>query len=276
MTYKEACEEIDRLCEDWGVRYSNHKLESVAYNLNAKESIEKIREFAHNVFDKATNGVLSVEVDPSEVEAAYVFNIVLRSRRGYKREGFSNPWSGIPVKQLTKEQFTHTFFQDVQHVLGRALTSDDVEDLSDLSEITRGIVLAELAMEQNDFFATLQAELIERGEECRRFNTSSQAYSEWRTSVGRAMMNAATAWIKETSLVPGMKIAIRDLNRCCYVVKTLKALSQWDSAVSLELTDGSCVPNGGPTFYKEGTWLVNNDHYREIAVALDFLEAKRF
>ena len=276
MTYKEACEGIDRLCEDWGVRYSNHKLESVAYNLNAKESIEKIREFAHNVFDKATNGVLSVEVDPSEVEAAYVFNIVLRSRSGRKREGFSSPWSGIPVKQLTKEQFTHTFFQDVQHVLGRALTADDVEDLSDLSEITRGIVLAELSMEQNDFFATLQAELIERGEESRRFNTSSRAYSEWRASVGRAMMNAATAWIEETSLVPGMKIAIKDLNRRCYVVKTLKKFSWWDSAVSLELTDGSCVPNGGPTFYKEGTWLVNNDRYREIAVALDFFEAKRF
>ena len=90
------------------------------------------------------------------------------------------------------------------------------------------------------------------------------------------MMNAATAWIEETSLVPGMKIAIRDLNRRDYLIKTLKKLSWWDSAVSLELTDGSCVSKGGPIFYKEGTWLVNNDRYREIAVALDFLEAKRF
>ena len=39
MTYKEACETVDKLCEDWEIRYSHHKLESIAYNLSAKESI---------------------------------------------------------------------------------------------------------------------------------------------------------------------------------------------------------------------------------------------
>lgn len=273
MTYKEACEAIDRLCEDWKTRCVNYKLESVGYKLSSKKSAEKIQDLACTILDKTTNGVLSVEVELADIKT-YMFHITLRSRNGCSREGFSCPWVGIPAGQLTKERFMHTFFQEVQHVLGRALTSNCIEDLSELSEITRKIALAELAMEQDNFFAAVQAEVTERGEEWKRFDMSKREYSNWRTAVEGAMLDATVAWLEEVPLVPGMKIAIRDITAQYYSVKTLKALSEEGSTVLLEFTDGSRIPKVSSRFYKEGTWLVNNDRYREIAVALDFPEAK--
>ena len=274
MTYKEACEAIDKLCEDWKTRCGNYKLESVGCKLSSKKSAEKIQDLTRNIFDKTTNGALSVEVELSDIKT-YMFHITLCSRSGCKCEGFSCPWAGIPVGQLTKERFMHTFFQDVQHVLGRALTSNCIEDPSELSEVTRKIALAELAMEQDNFFATVQAEVTERGEEWERFDMSRREYSNWKIAVERAMLDATAAWIGEVPLVPGMKIATKGITAQYYPVKTLKALSEEGSIVLLDFTDGSRIPRVSSRFYEEGTWLVNNDRYREIAVALDFPEAKK-
>lgn len=267
MTYKEACETVDKLCEDWEIRYNNHKLESTVYNLSSKESTERMQELADKVFSKTTNGVLSVGIELSDTTGMYMFDVVIHPRNGHRYEGVSRPWSGTSTRQLTKEQFTRVFFQDIQHVLGRALVADCIKDLSDLSEITREITLAELAMEQNNFFATLQAELAERGEEYKRFAISDRAYTDWGMSIRMAMMDAAAVWFNETPLIPGMKIAVRDIGAHNYSVKILKAVSD-----SLEFTDGSCIPAFNARFYKTGTWFANNDRYREIAIALGFTE----
>ena len=267
MTYKEACETVDKLCEDWEIRYSHHKLESTAYNLSAKESTERMQELADKVFNKTTNGVLSVGIELSDTTGIYMFDVVIHPRNGHRYEGVSRPWSGTSTRQLTKEQFTRIFFQDIQHVLGRAMMADCIKDLSDLSEIIREIMFAELAMEQNNFFATLQAELAERGEEYRRFAISDRAYIDWGMSIRMAMMDAAAVWFNETPLAPGMKIAVKDMGAHNYSVKILKAVSD-----SLEFTDGSCIPVFNARFYKTGTWFANNDRYREIAIALGFTE----
>lgn len=272
MTYKEACETVDKLCEDWETKYNNHKLENTAYNLSSKESTEKMQELADKIFNNTTNGVLCVGIELSDIMGMYMFDVAICPKNGYKCEGFSRPWSGTSTNQLTKEQFTRIFFQDIKHELGRALTNDCIKDLSDLSEITRGITLAELAMEQNKFFATLQAELAERGEEYRKFATSVRAYTDWRMSVRTAMIDAAAIWLEETSLIPGMKIAIRDIGAQCYTIKTLKTPSEEHSLAPLEFTDGSCILTSNPRVYKIGTWFANNDRYREIAIALDFAE----
>lgn len=81
------------------------------------------------------------------------------------------------------------------------------------------------------------------------------------------MMDAAAIWFTETPLVPGMKIAVKEMGAHNYSVKTLKAVSD-----SLEFTDGSCIPVFNARFYKTGTWFANNDRYREIAIALGFTE----
>ena len=84
------------------------------------------------------------------------------------------------------------------------------------------------------------------------------------------MLNAAAIWIEETSLTPGMRIAIRDLNKQYYATKTLKTLSD----DLLQFTDGSVIPKPSIHFYRAGTWFINNDRYREIATALDFHEVE--
>ena len=84
------------------------------------------------------------------------------------------------------------------------------------------------------------------------------------------MLNAAAIWIEETSLTPGMRIAIRDLNMQCYATKTLKTFSE----DLLQFTDGSSIPKPSIHFYRAGTWFINNDRYREIATALDFHEVE--
>ena len=270
MTYKEACEAVDKLCEDWETKYNNHKLENTAYNLSSKESTERMQELADKVFNETTNGVLCIGIELSDIMGMYMFDIAICPRNGYKCESFSRPWSGTSTRQLTKEQFTRIFFQDIKHELGRALTNDCIKDLSDLSEITREITLAELAMEQNNFFATLQAELAERREEYRKFATSVRAYTEWRMSVRTAMIDAAAIWFEEASLTPGMKIAIRDLTMQYCATKTLKTLSE----DLLKFTDGSYLPKPSIHLHKAGTWFANNDRYRKIATALDFSEVK--
>lgn len=270
MTYKKACEKIDELCEGWETKHNDYKLETAMYKLSSVENIEKMQDFTRSVFNKVTNGALNVDIGLSDTMGMYVFVITIRSRSGFECEGYSRPWLVAPVGQLTKEQFTRIFLQDIQHVLGRALTTDSIEDLSDLSEIVRGLTLAELAMEQNNFFTTLQAGLAERSEDCKNFNALDQEYTNWKGSIRRAMLNAAAIWFEETSLTPGMTIAIRDLTMQYCATKTLKTLSE----DLLEFTDGSYLPQPSVHFHKAGTWFANNDRYRKIATALDFSEVK--
>ena len=78
----------------------------------------------------------------------------------------------------------------------------------------------------------------------------------------------------ETSLVPGMKIAVRDMITQHYTTEILEALSGTNSAAILDLMDGSRIPKAGPRYYSVGTWFANNDRYREIATTLDFPEAR--
>lgn len=274
MTYKEACEEIDRLCEGWEAKYNNHKLESTAYKLGVKESTEKMQELACNIFSKTTNNALRVTMELSDTVGMYIFTVTLHLKNGRECQIFSRPWVGIPTRQITKDQFTHTLFRDIQRVLGRALTSDSIEDLSELSSITRDLMLARLAMEQNKFFAVIQAELTKRVEEYLKFDVVHRAYSTWESSVKAAMLNAATTWNTETSLTPGMKVAVIHSDTYDYSVKTLKALSEEGSVTWLEFTDETRALKNGACVYKLGTWFANNDRYKKIATVLGFPEVK--
>lgn len=274
MSYREACEEVDVLCKGWEAKYNNHKLESAAYKLGVKKSTEKMQELACNIFSKTTNNALRVEMELSDTVGMYIFTITLRLKNGRECQIFSRPWVGIPTRQVTKDQFTHTLFRDIQRVLGRALTSDSIEDLSELSDITRDLMLVRLAMEQNKFFAATQTELTKRVEEYLKFDIEHRAYSTWGLSVRSAMLDAAAAWNAETSWTPGMKVAVihTDIFDCS--VKTLRDLSEEGSATWLNFTDGSCILKNGPYVYRLGTWFVNNDRYRKIASALEFPEVK--
>lgn len=275
MTYKEARGAVDRLCEGWEAKYSNHKLENLAYKLACEESTKKLQDLAYNIFSKTTNNALGVQLELIDSVGVYTFIIRLCSKNGQCTcEGISRPWLGITVHNLTKKQFTNTLLQDIKRTLGRALVTDCIDDLTEVSEIARGLTLVELAMEQSKFFNTVQSELIQRTEEYKKFNMDHRAYCAWRITLKTAMLEAAEAWSMETSLVPGMKIAVRDTTAQHYTTETLKALSKTNSAVTLDLMNGSRIPKTGPRFYSVGTWFANNDLYREIATALDFPEAR--
>lgn len=275
MTYEAARGAVDRLCEGWEAKYNNHKLESLTYKLGAEESTKKLQDLAYNIFSKTTNNALGVQLGLIDSIGVYTFIIRLYSKNGQCTcEGTSRPWLGVTVTNLTKKQFTTTLLQDMKRVLGRALETDCINDLTEVSEIARGLTLVELAMEQSKFFNTVQSELIQRTEEYKKFNMDHRAYCAWRITLKTAMLEAAEVWSMETSLVPGMKIAVRDTTAQHYTTETLKALSETNSAVTLDLMNGSRIPKTGPRFYSVGTWFANNDLYREIATALDFPEAR--
>lgn len=275
VTYEAARGAVDRLCEGWEAKYNNHKLENLTYKLACEESTKKLQDLAYNIFSKTTNNALGVQLEPIDSIGVYTFIIRICSKSGQCTcEGISRPWLGTTVYNLTKKQFTNTLLQDIKRVLGRALVTDCIDDLTELSEIARGLTLVELAMEQNKFFNTIQSELIQRTEEYKKFNMDHRAYCAWRITLKTAMLEAAEAWSMETSLVPGMKIAVRDMITQHYTTEILEALSGTNSAAILDLMDGSRIPKAGPRYYSVGTWFANNDRYREIATTLDFPEAR--
>ena len=152
VTYEAARGAVDRLCEGWEAKYNNHKLENLTYKLACEESTKKLQDLAYNIFSKTTNNTLGVQLEPIDSIGVYTFIIRICSKSGQCTcEGISRPWLGTTVYNLTKKQFTNTLLQDIKRVLGRALVTDCIDDLTELSEIARGLTLVELAMEQNKF-----------------------------------------------------------------------------------------------------------------------------
>ena len=272
MTYEAARGAVDRLCEGWEAKYNNHKLENLTYKLACEESTKKLQDLAYNIFSKTTNNALGVQLEPIDSIGVYTFIIRICPKSGQCTcEGISRPWLGATVYNLTKKQFTNTLLQDIKRVLGRALVTDCIDDLTEVSEIARGLTLVELAMEQSKFFNTVQSELIQRTEEYRKFNMDHRAYCAWRITLKTAMLEAAEAWSMETSLVPGMKIAVKDMSTQHY---TTEIVLETNSAFTLGLVDGRRISKADPRYYSVGTWFANNNLYRQIATALDFPEAR--
>ena len=272
MTYEAARGAVDRLCEGWEAKYNNHKLENLTYKLACEESTKKLQDLAYNIFSKTTNNALGVQLEPIDSIGVYTFIIRICPKSGQCTcEGISRPWLGATVYNLTKKQFTNTLLQDIKRILGRALVTDCIDDLTEVSEIARGLTLVELAMEQSKFFNTVQSELIQRIEEYRKFNMDHRAYCAWRITLKTAMLEAAEAWSMETSLVPGMKIAVKDMSTQHY---TTEIVLETNSAFTLGLVDGRRISKADPRYYSVGTWFANNNLYREIATALDFPEAR--
>lgn len=275
MTYEAARGAVDRLCGGWEAKYNNHKLENLTYKLACEESTKKLQDLAYNIFSKTTNNALGVQLELIDSIGVYSFIIRICSKNGQCTcEGISRPWVSATVYNLTKKQFTNTLLQDIKRILGRALVTDCIDDLTEVSEIARGLTLVELAMEQSKFFNTVQSELIQRIEEYRKFNMDHRAYCAWRIALKTAMLEAAEAWSIETSLVPGMKIAIKDMITQHYTTEILGAPSETNSAITLYLMDGRRISKADPRYYSVGTWFANNNLYREIATALDFPEAR--
>ena len=272
VTYEAARGAVDRLCEGWEARYNNHKLENLTYKLACEESTKKLQDLAYNIFSKTTNNALGVQLELIDSIGVYSFIIRICSKNGQCTcEGISRPWVSATVYNLTKKQFTNTLLQDIKRILGRALVTDCIDDLTEVSEIARGLTLVELAIEQSKFFNTVQSELIQRIEEYRKFNMDHRAYCAWRITLKTAMLEAAEAWSMETSLVPGMKIAVKDMSTQHY---TTEIVLETNSAFTLGLVDGRRISKADPRYYSVGTWFANNNLYREIATALDFPEAR--
>ena len=265
MTYEEACKELDACCCDWRLKKATFDLEKLNYETTSKKNLSELQEALDDIFVKITKGAIEVKAASSEKAACYLTVIIHVGDDNVTGTLFS------PVKDSKigdpREYFTYRLFGVIKMSLGALLADATLTDAKKLVRFANYIYLTEMDMLQSSVYDVLQKVSQAITEERARFHQATAEYESWTSEITKAMDCASDAWFEKTKLVPGMKIAVKEMGAHNYSVKILKAVSD-----SLEFTDGSCIPVFNARFYKTGTWFANNDRYRKIAIALGFTE----
>ena len=86
MTYKEACEALDKACENWETIYNDCKLEDVIYGVTQKKTKENLQNLAENTFSKITNNVIEVTITPAIATTSHTVTVYIHLESGINSE----------------------------------------------------------------------------------------------------------------------------------------------------------------------------------------------
>lgn len=268
MIYKEACEVLDKACENWEAIYNDCKLEDALYEVTQRKSKESLQNLIESSFGKITNNVIEAEIVPAVASSAHTIMVYIHLDNRKAVTSTIYPWPMSSVIDVTEEQFISTLLQGIKSTLGKALIYESSVTPAEIVRISNCIRLIELDLRQGVFFPTIQKILNEREESNKRYTSIHHKYNNLTTGITQALAEASNAWYQEYTLIPGMKVVLENLRNGDISVKTIKSLSEKSAEPLLRFTDGTYTPVNSNRILKLSTWIVNNDQYKNIATTL--------
>ena len=268
MTYKEACEALDKACENWEAIYNDCKLEDALYEVTQRKSKESLQSLVENTFGKLTNNIIEAEIVPAVASSAHTITVYIHLDNRKAVTSAIYPWPMTSGIEVTEEQFISTLLQGIKSTLGKALIYESSVTPTEIVRIANCIKLIELDIRQGVFFPTIQKTLDEREESYEKYTSIHRKYNNLTTGITQALAEASNAWHREYTLLPGMKVVLENLRNGDTAVKTIKSLSEKSAEPLLRFTDGTYTPVNSNRILKLSTWIVNNDQYKNIATTL--------
>ena len=62
MSYKEACEVVDKVCKNWEVTFNNYKLVNTAYERTCEKNKADLQCLVNDIFGKLTSNIIEAEL----------------------------------------------------------------------------------------------------------------------------------------------------------------------------------------------------------------------
>lgn len=268
MSYKEACEVVDKVCENWEVTFNNYKLVNAIYERTCEKNKADLQSLVNDVFGKLTNNIIEAELKPASDLAHCYLAIRLdpKTSRGYNTSSY--PWS-TRAGEPTEEQFIFVILRSLRYLLGQALTENPSMPTEMMSRVVGFIKLIEIDLRQNAIFSKVKGMLDEEAKAHEEVSSVCQVYQNMRIEIAKAMIEASRAWYEEGNPLPGGKVVLGNLRTGSISVKVIRSFSKRSSEPLFRFTDGTSVPMNSNRICKFSTWLANNDCYKKIAITLN-------
>ena len=268
MSYKEACEALDKACENWEAIYNDCKLEDAIYEVTQKKTKESLQNLAENTFSKITNNVIEATITPAIATSSHTITIWIHLESGKGTTSTIYPWPMSDAIKVTEEQLISTLLQGIQSTLGKILIYESQITPTELMRISSYIRLIELDVRQGVFFPAVQKALDEQAASYMKHISAHHKLNNLTTGITQALAEASNAWYEENTLLPEMRVILENLRTGDTSMKIIKSLSEKSSEPLLRFTDGSYVPVNSKRILKLSTWVANNDQYRNIVNTL--------
>ena len=268
MSYKEACEALDKACENWEAIYNDCKLEDAIYEVTQKKTKESLQNLAENTFSKITNNVIEATITPAIATSSHTITIWIHLESGKGTTSTIYPWPMSDAIKVTEEQLISTLLQGIQSTLGKILIYESQITPTELMRISSYIRLIELDVRQGVFFPAVQKALDEQAASYMKHISAHHKLNNLTTGITQALAEASNAWYEENTLLPEMRVILENLRTGDTSMKIIKSLSEKSSEPLLRFTDGSYVPVNSKRILKLSTWVANNDQYRNTVNTL--------
>ena len=268
MSYKEACEALDKACENWEAIYNDCKLEDAIYEVTQKKTKESLQNLAENTFSKITNNVIEATITPAIATSSHTITIWIHLESGKSTTSTIYPWPMSDAIKVTEEQLISTLLQGIQSTLGKILIYESQITPTELMRISSYIRLIELDVRQGVFFPAVQKALDEQAASYMRHISAHHKLNNLTTGITQALAEASNTWYEENTLLPEMRVILENLRTGDTSMKIIKSLSEKSAEPLLRFTDGSYVPVNSKRILKLSTWVANNDKYRDIVNTL--------
>lgn len=265
MTYEENVNKLLEIAGDYSSIVANHALENSLYTTAKKELSEELEKCMSSLSVGDCN--IKVSTDGFLVLSSNQWDVTCR--RDYLVISEIVGLCDDPLAAFKKLIQTLAF--EAIHRL--------ISDLNiTLPDVSRFASYANMAV------TSIDEELIEKIKEIfKKDSDISKALKEENTKyikyvrdVGKALSMVAYSWFEETTLVPGMKIAVANLKNDTVSVRTIKKVTRTEDAIRITTKENSAIISNFDRIDVASTWFLNAKEHTDIARAIKWKYVEQF
>lgn len=262
MTYEEAKERVRKAAGDYRTIAREHALNSVLVKTSKDELMQKLQDI----------------VNPLSLSPIQLHSI---SNEHYIWVGTDYEGGTMNLsmsKTLTKEDACKEIRQRIEYALTRSVGRTATYHASELGLKGTQQLCSYALLVLNNLTQDVLASIVEVS---RGLDTAEQTkvdlarnYEDYCTQLSLEMEVAANHWLAQTTIVPGMKLSIRDLRTVNTSgkseVRTVKRVADTTGAIYFKET--ASIVTDRARIYPLGSWLINEPEFAEMERVLNLLE----
>ena len=262
MTYEEAKERVRKAAGDYRTIAREHALNSVLVKTSKDELMQKLQDI----------------VNPLSLSPIQLHSI---SNEHYIWVGTDYEGGTVNLsmsKTLTKEDACKELRQRIEYALTRSVGRTATYHASELCLKGTQQLCSYALLVLNNLTQDVLASIVEVS---RGLDTAEQTkvdlarnYENYCTQLSLEMEVAANHWLAQTTIVPGMKLSIRDLRTVNTSdkseVRTVKRVADTTGAIYFKET--ASIVTDRARIYPLGSWLINEPEFAEMERVLNLLE----
>lgn len=264
MTYEENVSKLLEIAGDYNSVVTNHALENSLYTATRKEITEELEKCIGSL----SIGDCSVSLTKSGIIALS-----------------SNQWDttcmgySVAITEVAGSSDPLATFKE----LIRSLAFDIIRQLTSRRDIALSDV-SRFASYANMAIASVDEDLVEKTKEAvkkdsdasRAINQENTNYIKYVKDVSKALSMVAYSWFEETTLVPGMKIAIVNLKSDTVSVRTIKKFTRTEDTIRITTKESSAIISNTDRIDIASTWFLNSKEHTDIARAIKWKCVEQF